>query len=371
MNTFVRQYVTGCAQCQQGKINTHPTVPPLSPIPATSKLPFQVVTMDFITDLPESRGFDACWIVVDHNATKGVIIVPCNKTIDASGTAQLYHDGPYRRFGLPSTMISDRGPQFASKVMQELVAKLGIKSKLSTAYHPQTDGQTERINQEVEAYLRIFCAAHPEDWADYAADIEFGHNSRLAQGRNESPFYLMMGYNPRVVPNVSEQSFTPTVEERLLRLNQARDEAKAAHDLARQRMAERITSNFKPFVLHQKVWLEGVNLRNRGPGKFAPKREGPFPIIEVKSPWTYRLKLPAQWRIHDVFHASLLTPYKQTAVHGPSFSEPPPEQIDGEEEYEVEDIVGHKMYRGKLRYLVKWKGYGEEHNSWVDEKDAG
>ncbi|THH18637.1 hypothetical protein EUX98_g8923 [Antrodiella citrinella] len=364
MATFVRQYVDGCALCQQNKINTHPTTPGLQPIAATTTLPFKAVTMDFITDLPESQGMTSCWIVVDHNATKGMVILPCTKEIDALGTAQLYHTGPYRRFGLPDSMISDRGPQFASRVMQELVKLLGVKSKLSTAYHPQTDGQTERINQEVEAFLRIFCAAHPDDWVNFLPDIEFSHNQRIPQGRNESPFFLMMGYNPRAIPAVTQTAEHPSVEERLKELQLAREEAKAAHELARQRMSERITSSFKPFTLRQKVWLEGTNIRSPTNKKLTPKREGPFAITEVLGPLTYRLKLPPQWRIHDVFHASLLTPYKETEAHGPTFANPPPEEVDGDSEYEVESIKGHRLRRGKYQYLVKWKGYSSSEDTW-------
>lgn len=369
MAQFVKKYVEGCALCQQNKINTHPTVPPMNPIKAQSKLPFQVVTTDFITDLPLSNGYDSCWIVVDHNATKGIVILPCSKEIDAEGTAKLYHKGPYRRFGLPEVMISDRGPQFASKVMQELTKLLGIKSKLSTAYHPQTDGQTERMNQEVEAYLRIFCAAHPEEWTDFIPDMEFSHNQRIPQGRNESPFYLMMGYNPRAIPTVTVKSDIPSVEQRMKLLINARDEAAAAHELARQRMAARVNHNFKPFILGQKVWLEATNIRMPGSNKKTmAKREGPFPIKEVLGPLTYKLQLPQQWKIHPVFHASLLTPFRQNDVHGPSFTNPPPNLIEEEEEYVVEAIVGHKKIRGKFKYLVKWKGYSSSENSWEPEE---
>ncbi|KAI5115521.1 hypothetical protein M0805_004682 [Coniferiporia weirii] len=117
-------------------------------------LPFQSVSMDFITDLPLSNHYDSIMVVVDHDSSKGIILIPCTKTLDALGTAKLYHDNVYKRFGLPKCIISDRGPQFASQVFQTLCARLSIKSKLSTAYHPQTDGQTERTNQEVEAYLQ-------------------------------------------------------------------------------------------------------------------------------------------------------------------------------------------------------------------------
>lgn len=144
MSRFSNNYVAGCALCQQMKINTHPTLPPLHPIPANKNaLPFQTVSMDFITDLPPSEGFDSIFVIVDHNVTKGIVLIPCTKNIDASQTAKLYHDHVFQRFGLPKQIISDRGPQFSSQFFQQLCTKLGIKSKLSTAYHPQSDGQTE------------------------------------------------------------------------------------------------------------------------------------------------------------------------------------------------------------------------------------
>ncbi|OJT03227.1 Transposon Tf2-12 polyprotein [Trametes pubescens] len=158
MHTMVSRFVEGCAECQQNKINTHPTVPPLQPIPATDiTRPFQQITIDYITDLPESKGHDSIMVVVDHGLSKGAIFIPCNKTIDAIGTAELLYRNVYRRFGLPSKIISDRGPQFISHVTRELGRILKITLSPSTAYHPQTDGQTERVNQELEVYLRIFC----------------------------------------------------------------------------------------------------------------------------------------------------------------------------------------------------------------------
>lgn len=342
----------------------HPTVPPLQPIVARLTLPFQTISIDFITNLPLSHGFDTCLIVVDHNSTKGVIIIPCVKSVNAIETSKLLHQHMYKQFGLPERTISDRGPQFASIVMKELNKLLGMSQTMSTAYHPQTDGQTERINQEVEAYLHIFCSQRPETWSDYAADIEVTHNQRTAQGRNESPFFLMMGFNPHIFPSITKQTALPVVETRLDELQKAREEAKAAHELARSKMMSHLTRGFVPFTKGQKVWLEAVNLRREGNKKFLPKREGPFVISEVLGTLVYKLKLPAQWRIHNVFHASLLSPFKQTDVHGPSYSEPPPDTMEGEEEYEVEAIMGHKLKWRKTYYLVKWKGYSTAENSW-------
>jgi glycerol-3-phosphate dehydrogenase len=110
--------------------------------------------MDFITDLPVSQGYDSLFIVVDR-LSKATIVTPCNKTITAEETANLYMENIWRQTGLPHQVISDRGPQFASKVMQEVWNKLNVKSTMSTAFHPQTDGETEHINQELEQYLRV------------------------------------------------------------------------------------------------------------------------------------------------------------------------------------------------------------------------
>ena len=177
MYVFVKNYVAGCALCQQMKVNTHPTSPGLIPIKANEHVkPFSQITMDFITDLPESTGYDSLMVVVDHGATKGVISIPCNKTIDALGTAKLYLDHVYRRFGLPDSMLSDRGPQFAAQAYRELGRLLGIKLAMSMVYHPQTDGETEQMNQEIEAYFRIFCGNNPETWAELNPIMEFCHN---------------------------------------------------------------------------------------------------------------------------------------------------------------------------------------------------
>ena len=120
------------------------------------------------------------------------------------------------------------------------------------------------------------------------------------------------------------------------------------------------------------VWLEGCNLRIDQPSiKLAQKRHGPFKIERVLSPITYQLELPPQWKIHNMFHVDLLTPYCETELHGPNFTRPPPDLINGEEEYEIEEILqSRKFGRGhKVQYLVKWKGYPDSENQWVDWDD--
>ena len=165
--------------------------------------------MDFITDLPPIQNFDSILVVVDQGLSKGVILIPCSKTVTAEETAKLLLDNLYKRFGLPDKLISDRGPQFASKAFIELLKLLGIKSALSTAYHPQTDGTTERINQEIEAYLSIYCTSHPEEWINALSTLEFTHNNRRHADRRQTPFELMFGDSPIAIPHTFENTKLP------------------------------------------------------------------------------------------------------------------------------------------------------------------
>src|SRR6516164_945641 len=370
MYTFVRNYVAGCATCQQNKVNTHPTTPPLTPIKSNGGRPFSMITMDFITDLPVSHEYDSILVVVDHGLTKGVVLIPCTKTFGALETADALLRNVYRRFGLPDILISDRGPQFASRTFKEMGRLLGIELRMSTAYHPQTDGQTERLNQELETYLRIYCGNNPEDWEPLLPVLEFAHNNRTHETTKQTPFFLIGGYETKAFPLPFEGMNVPSVGQRLARLQRARDEALAAHELARSKVAERTRRGFIPFKKGEMVWLEGKNLKTLyASKKVAPRREGPFEISEVLGPLTYRLTLPTRWRIHPVFHASLLTRYQENETHGRNFTKPPAELLDGEEEYEVEAIVAHKKQGRGLVFLIKWKGYPTSDNSWEPQKN--
>ena len=147
------------------KPNTHPSTAPLMPMKSHAHQPFQQITMDFITNLLISNGFDSIFIMVDQGLSKGVILMPCNKTITAEETAKLYINNVFIQYGLPDVMISDRVPQFTSNIFNRIMDALGINHRMSTAFHPQTDGQTECYNQELEAYLWIYCAYKPDKWS--------------------------------------------------------------------------------------------------------------------------------------------------------------------------------------------------------------
>ena len=335
LSSFINAFIAGCAVCQQNKVNHHLTHPPLAPIPSSSLLSFKQLSVDLITDLPPSNRHDSLMVVVNHSLTKGVILIPCSKTIDATGVAKLFLHHVFKRFGLHDSLISDRGPQFMSAFTRELARLLQYDIKLSTTYHPQTDGQTKQTNQEVETYLRIFCANNPQKWTDFLPTTEFHHNSVPHSSTKVSPFSLLHRYEPRAYPPLGK-TFLSALENHLTTLEEAWKQALAAHKMACQIMRERNTWNFFPWKVGDKVWLEATNFRLNYPSrKLAPKRQGPFEIAQVLSPLTYCLCLPSTWKIHDIFHASLLSSYRKTETHGPNFSKPPPDLIGTEEEYEV------------------------------------
>ena len=199
---------------------------------------------------------------------------------------------------------------------------------------------------------------------------EFVHNIRPHSTTGKSPFQLIMGYQPQALPDISNKTDLPAVEKRLDELVKARDKAQAAHELAHQLMKNRIKGKMTTFEIGDKVWLEARNLRrNMVDPKFAPKCKGPFKVKKVLSTLSYQLELLKSWKIHPTFHISLLSPYKETETHGPNYIQPPPELVDGEEEYEVEHILKHRGRPKRHSYLIRWKGYGADKDSWVPERD--
>jgi hypothetical protein len=371
MRKDIADYVQGCAECQRHKVNNRPTKAPLRPIyPKPEAMPFETIALDFITKLPESQGYDSILTITDHDCTKAAIFIPCREEINAEGTAALYIQHVFAHFGLPRKIISDRDPRFISKFMQEVCRITGIERNPSTAYHPRTDGQSERSNQWVETAIRFISNYHQTNWAPYLPIAQFAHNNWPSDTTRKSPFFLLMGYNPRA-DWISAPSPLPQVTMRLEQLKQARDTAQQLMIKAQQSWVKhRDTPKYKE---GDQVWLEGRNLRLSQPtAKFAPRRHGPFKVIKVLSPVSYQLDLPTQWSIHPMFHIDLLTPYRETITHGPNYNRPVPDLVDGEEEYSVEKILDSRKFgrRRRLQYLVKWEGYPDSDNMWVDKDDV-
>jgi hypothetical protein len=200
------------------------------------------------------------------------------------------------------------------------------------------------------------------------ATLEFTHNNRRHADRPKTLFEIIQGELPKALPLTYENTKFPSIDDKVKQMMADRDEALAAHELARTRMAERKQNMFTPFTVGQKVWLDTRNMKMNYHKKMAPKREGPFKIEEVLGPVTYRLKLPTTWKIHNVFHAVLLKPYVETEVHGENFSRPIPDILDGEEVYNVEKILKHRRRGQSYQYLIKWEGYPISESSWEPEE---
>jgi hypothetical protein len=224
---------------------------------------------------------------------------------------------------------------------------LNIKQNISTAYHPQTDGQSERANAQLEQYLCIYGNAEQDDWVELLPMAQYVHNSWINTSTGYTLFDLLIGHTPTV--NVStDVTNVPEVTQRKEWLEQARQQVQTAIRNAQQlilqrRQRKKGQRHYHGHAMGDKVWLKGANLKLTHPkAKLDAKRYGPFLITKEISPVVFQLALPPQWRIHNVFHASLLTPYKETEEHGENFAQPPPELIEGQKEYEVEQIVNSR-----------------------------
>ena len=240
---------------------------------------------------------------------------------------------------------------------------------MSTAYHPQTDGKTERRNQEIEQFLRAFCTYRQDDWAEWLPIAEFALNSHIHSSTGKAPFELIYGYIPEFQVSLNPTSEVPAAEERLRLLKEAQEDARAALELTAERMKrfyDHGVTKAPQFEPGDRVYLEREKHPKGQPtSKLAPKRDGPYEVLEKIGDLNYRLKLTKRDKRHPVFHVDRLRPAKPASlVPNREFPEPPPIVVDEEEEYEVEEILDSRIYRRKFQYLVKWKGYSETENSW-------
>jgi len=368
MRRDIRAYVKSCDLCQRVAIHRHKEYGQLEPLP-TPPGPFETITLDFITGLPPARyrgqAYDAILVVVDAY-TKWAMYIPCTKRMDAPELAETLVESVFSKYGMPKKLVSDRGSLFTSAFWTSLCYYLGAQRRLSTAFHPQTDGQTERQNQTLEHYLRCYINYRQDDWPQWLPLAQFTYNQAKHRSTGISPAEALMGYLPTLrinVDNEPPEKSAPAAKERAEQLIEVRTLLETNLQEAQESQKKYHDRKHKPmkFEVGDKVWLKAKNIRTMRPSKKLDHRQlGPFRIIAAWGKQAYKLELTPLYRnIHPVFHVSLLEIHTKREGDNP---EPPPTLVDEEEEWLVERILDSR--KNGTEFLVKWKGYSPADNTW-------
>jgi len=372
MAKLVKAYVNRCGRCQTSKPSTERTAGKLQPIQSPS-IPCHTLSIDFITGLPESNGYNALFTVTDK-FSKAVKLIACRDTTTAKEVACLYFHHAYTTFGLPVKIISDRDARFTSGVWQALCQLVGISLGLTAAYHSSADGQAERTNQTVENSLRCLIGADVDKyskWTDYLPLLEHELNSTPQSTTTFTPNELRYVVPPRSISDVlnAPDDKVASVEELMDDLKNKRDEARSAIRLAQEAQKEYIDSkrSDKQFEVGDLVLLK---FKRFGLGYKPPKAHGnklgptstPVRIIRKISPLAYKVALPAGSKIHDVVSIIHLKKYGNDTGD----VRPLPIEQDGQPVWEVESIEGERTVGKKKikEYLVKWIEYGDDECTW-------
>ena len=378
MSSDVFKYVRSCLLCQQNKSSNQAPSGLLHPIPMPDRR-WQCVTMDFIGPLPMTkRGHDFVVVFVDKYS-KMVHYAATNITVTAQQTASIFLNEIVRYHGVPDVIISDRDTRFKSDFWQSLWKQLGTKINMSTAYHPQTDGQTENANKTLEQELRAFVAYHQDDWDDWLVTCEIATNSAVQTSTGFTPYYLNYGQEislplSQAIKN-SKLNQNENAIQLIEKLNENLEQARKNVIDAQQRQAHYANQHREDvsFEVGELVLLSTDHVKNDRPTqKLGPKFIGPFKIIEAyPNGVNYKLEMPHLLKkLHNVFHVSKLRKYVNGFEEFPTrpnvITQPPPDIVDGEEDhYEIEAIRNHKKSGRSYRYLVKWLGYDDVDNQWL------
>jgi len=266
----------------------------------------------------------------------------------AEGLARLFRDNVWKLHGLPESIILDRGPQFAAGLMRELNKMLGIKTKLSTAFHPQTDGQTKRINQELEQYLRMFIDHRQEQWPEWLGTAEFAYNNKAHSSTKTSPFKANYGQNPRMGFEGRKKGKYEGAERFIEKIKEIQEEAKAALGKAQADMkkyANKKRSDVDEYRVGDLVMLSTKDLKyqmvGRRTGKLTERFVGPYRVKKIVSSNAIELELLSTVKIHPVVNVSRVRKYVGQ-VEGQKKEQLLPVIIEGEEEWEVERILNKR-----------------------------
>lgn len=365
MRKFIARYVRNCHICAKSKSRRYAKFGVLHSLPVPNQR-WKDISMDFVTGLPSSDGKDAILVVVDR-LTKMRHFIATTVEASAEVVADLYVTHIYRLHGFPDTVVSDRGPQFAALFWKTLCLRLGTSRLLSTAFHPETDGQTEISNAAMEQYLRAYACYLQDDWNKWLALAEFAANNAFSEPIQCSPFYANYGYNPRIgfeprpvlarlsIPaEIHAHEYANHMEDILevLKSEMAAAQAKYEDDTNPSRTPA------PTFKVGDLVWLDARNIRTKRPArKLDWKNLGRFAIKRVLSNWAYELDLPDSMKVHPVFHVSKLSPVPIDPFPGQVQAPAQPIEVDGDISWEVEEIYDSKRVQGgHIQYLVKWIG---------------
>jgi len=333
--------------------------------------------MDFITELPVSDGCDQLWVIIDR-FTKMAHFLPLEKEgKTAADLAVIFAREIWKYHGLPTNIVSDCDSRFISETWKEFLRLSGIRPRISTGFHPQTDGQTERLNQTIEAYLQAFVGKEQDNWVRLLPMAEFAYNNSTTTRNGMSPFYANYGFYPVAMDPASMEPLNLTSQVYVHWMHTMHNESQKRLEDARERMRRYTDPTWKESPVYQVadlVMLNGRNIRTRCPlRKLDHKNHGPFQIEKIVSPLAVRLTLSRKWKIHNVFHILLLKPYR-TSEHrtlpDPSKVLREADDIEQSEEYDVEEVMS-LVERGRrnnkrILYLVKWLDYPER-KDWTEE----
>jgi transposase InsO family protein len=374
LQSDVKDFVAACPQCQRNKASNLRPAGLLNPleIPDTR---WHTVTMDFITELPGSTsGHDAILVFVDK-LTKYVHLVPVTMKSSAEDCARLFIQHVWQHHGFPKKLISDRDPRFTSAFWKAFCTHVGMDPKYSSAFHPQTDGQTERANRVIEEVLRHFIDGQHRNWEELLPMVAFAMNNAKSASTGETPFMLNHGAHPNTPISIAVPTHSPLpvlgavfkdMQDTLTRvqdlLRSAQDRQKAYADRSRRDHS---------FKAGDMVLLSTRNLKFKvGKKKLHPKFVGPFKIDKMAGDAAAKLIMPG-YKVHPTFHVSLLKAYNPGLGSQPLPTNP--EIFQGELYYEVERILAHRTRKAGRRkvqeYLIKWAGYDDSHNSWEPERN--
>ncbi|GBG59472.1 hypothetical protein CBR_g38496 [Chara braunii] len=384
---FVKAYIQECPTCQEVNSANHLPYGLLQPLPIPEGR-WQSISMDFIGPLrpPTERGHDAILVVVDR-FTKRARFVPCRYRISAREVADIVFDRVVRDHDLPQSIISDRDPRFTSTFWRRLHEVYGSQLRFSSSYHPQTDGQTEVANKALGNILRKF-VRDDQQWDLHLAHAEIAYNHAVSPATGMSPFYCDLGYHPRVPADFLRPSRLcpdtrcPALDDWIAPMAAIMKRAHESLADSETRMAARANRlrMDHPFKVGDDVLVDARHLQLEADTLCKLRRRffSPCRILKAvgsdtaASPVSFRVKLPdylRQARVHDVYHVSLLRPYRRSSERfaGCLYERPPPIMVDGHEEFVVSDIVSRRVTDNtppRIEYLVRWKGYPDEEATW-------